>query len=494
MFKKNYLIWMNTIIVFLFLCSFVLIQYNDTRYYNELASAQVKNDVKLAADNIRVGLESVTSQQRIVAETMSNDLYLRNWLLHEPDRSYNHRVPKTLRQALLADDSDWAYNYHDLYSYLKNYQQNYGYTNVFLVSTKTGCYYYNDGLNKVVNKKSHFDSWYYNFLDLKKSYDIQFDRDETKDYQLSVFVNYRITDEHGKLLGVVGTAQKVSEIDDNVKILEQQGKLKVYITNMGNAHNSFDESRGYYKKKEDLMELLGLSESELDGLEDKAQVLTDGNYMISSSPVKSLNWCIFTVKDTEEMMHTFLIRSRNGFIYVFITVLISGLLSFLMMGWINHTLFFSANVDETTRLPNRKSFRYIYEKKVKRRKRRVYSLAMIDVDNFKVYNDTQGHLYGNAILHYVAVHLKEMFQDIGVVARWGGDEFILLSYQSPARTKDLVDRLNTYLKEQTEIASISLSVGVTVIDPKHPLEDIMENADKALYAAKEAGKGCSRIY
>ena len=110
MFKKNYLIWMNTIIVFLFLCSFVLIQYNDTRYYNELASAQVKNDVKLAADNIRVGLESVTSQQRIVAETMSNDLYLRNWLLHEPDRSYNQRVPKTLRQALLADDSDWAYN------------------------------------------------------------------------------------------------------------------------------------------------------------------------------------------------------------------------------------------------------------------------------------------------------------------------------------------------------------------------------------------------
>lgn len=326
MFKKNYLIWMNAIIVFLFLCSFVLIQYNDTRYYNELASVQVKNDVKLAADNIRVGLESVTSQQRIVAETMSNDLYLRNWLLHEPDRSYNHRVPKTLRQALLADDSDWAYNYHDLYSYLKNYQQNYGYTNVFLVSTKTGCYYYNDGLNKVVNKKSHFDSWYYNFLDLKKNYDIQFDR------------------------------------------------------------------------------------------------------------------------------------------------------------------------DETTRLPNRKSFRYIYEKKVKRRKRRVYSLAMIDVDNFKVYNDTQGHLYGNAILHYVAVHLKEMFQDIGVVARWGGDEFILLSYQSPARTKDLVDRLNTYLKEQTEIASISLSVGVTVIDPKHPLEDIMENADKALYAAKEAGKGCSRIY
>jgi GGDEF domain-containing protein len=58
----------------------------------------------------------------------------------------------------------------------------------------------------------------------------------------------------------------------------------------------------------------------------------------------------------------------------------------------------------------------------------------------------------------------------------------------------MIDNLNEYLKKQNQLESISLSVGITIIDPKHSLEELMENADKALYAAKTAGKGCSMIY
>ena len=494
MIKKNYLIWNNLMIVILFLFAFLLIQYNDTRYYNELAMEQVKNDAKLASDNIRVELESVTAQQRIVSETMANDLYLRKWLKNEPDPGEQALVPKTLSAAWDVREENQPYDYYDLYLFLKQYQKNYGYTNVFLVSAKTGCYYYNGGLNKVIHRRSHFDSWYYNFVDLGKSYDIQFDRDETKDYRLSVFVNYRITDENGKLLGVVGTAQDVTNIDRRVYELEREGNLRIYITNMGNAHNSFTESRGYYKTQKDLAELFHFKEEELKEFESRDQIIEKMNHMISISPVPSLNWCIISDKNTEQMMHTFVIKSRNSFLYMLLNVVISGCISMFMMGRTNRNLVLRANMDETTRLPNRKYFRYIFDKKVKRGKRKVHSLAMVDVDNFKTYNDTHGHLYGNTILTFVAKSMKEAFDRKGVVARWGGDEFILLSYMSPAMTKAMIDDLNEYLKKQNRLESISLSVGITIIDPKHSLEELMENADKALYAAKTAGKGCSMIY
>jgi diguanylate cyclase (GGDEF)-like protein len=177
-----------------------------------------------------------------------------------------------------------------------------------------------------------------------------------------------------------------------------------------------------------------------------------------------------------------------------LNVVISGCISMFMMGRTNRNLELRANMDETTRLPNRKYFRYIFDKRIKRGKRKVHSLAMVDVDNFKTYNDTHGHLYGNTILTFVAKSMKEAFDHKGVVARWGGDEFILLSYMSPAMTKAMIDDLNEYLKKQNRLESISLSVGITIIDPKHSLEELMENADKALYAAKTAGKGCSMIY
>jgi diguanylate cyclase (GGDEF)-like protein len=159
-----------------------------------------------------------------------------------------------------------------------------------------------------------------------------------------------------------------------------------------------------------------------------------------------------------------------------------------------------SGVDELTGLPNRRSFEErlaMVWRKAKREKKPI-SLLMIDIDRFKVYNDTHGHLQGDQALKELAKILNASLRRAGDFAvRWGGEEFSVLLPDTSLEGAMIVAE---HIRSQTEAAVIrcfdesetrvTVSIGICTHIPtqKCGAESFVGAADKALYQAKDEGR------
>ncbi len=471
MLRRHYILFSNILMILLILGGFTIIELNDIRYYHLVAQEEVENAVSLTALNVATEIESASSEQRAVALAMSNDLFLQQWLKNESSSSQD-----------------------ELVSYLKKYKNTYDYTVTFLVSDASRYYYYNEGLNKIIDPKDNFDSWYYNFVALDQPYDIQVDRDEVNNYDISLFVNCRVEDEDGKLLGVVGSAKNINSLQDDMKYYESTYDLNVYITNIGNAHNSFTGSTDNYRQLSELSKTLGIDEEIFRNAGKDGYITTAHNKCMIVRHIDSLNWDVVIVKDTYSLKYAFLKRLRSNFIYVILLIIIMLTFSLFGMNHINRRLVASENTDELTGLANRKLFEDLFAKLSGRYRRHEASFFILDIDNFKHFNDTLGHLYGNSVLQLVSSELKELVGDNGVAARWGGDEFVGYLKLSTEKAYNLLSQLNSRLEDKETQMDIHVSVGICNAHGKYNLEQLTYMADLALYHSKENGKAQCSIY
>jgi diguanylate cyclase (GGDEF)-like protein len=130
------------------------------------------------------------------------------------------------------------------------------------------------------------------------------------------------------------------------------------------------------------------------------------------------------------------------------------------------------------------------------------SLLMIDVDKFKVYNDTYGHLHGDKVLKMIAETICATLNRAGdYVARFGGEEFCVLLPGAEIEGATLVaeqirEAIQSLVIQSDDGAAckITISVGVHSLIPgiTDTIPDLIAKADSALYAAKEAGRNCVR--
>ena len=146
-----------------------------------------------------------------------------------------------------------------------------------------------------------------------------------------------------------------------------------------------------------------------------------------------------------------------------------------------------SNIDELTRLPNRKVFLEAFAA-MKNRQDHSRSLFILDIDNFKHINDKLGHNCGDKALSDLAVAIRTVLGKDAVVARWGGDEFIGLLPTSEAEKtlEHLLDYIDTRMRG--EYGKITISVGLTAVDSEMTAREVTEIADKALYLSKSEGR------
>ncbi len=150
--------------------------------------------------------------------------------------------------------------------------------------------------------------------------------------------------------------------------------------------------------------------------------------------------------------------------------------------------------DELTGLYNRRGFFLLAEQQLKladREKRRLYVLYT-DIDDLKAINDTYGHPQGDTALKDVATILKNTYRKSDLIARIGGDEFVMLALESePASPETLTRRLQkdliTHNTNEQRPFHLSISVGWACYDPQSPcsLEDLLHRADQAMYSQKQ---------
>jgi len=156
-----------------------------------------------------------------------------------------------------------------------------------------------------------------------------------------------------------------------------------------------------------------------------------------------------------------------------------------------------ATHDGLTGLPNRMLFMQKLENAIEEAARRQESLAVlfVDLDRFKQINDQFGHSVGDKVLVVVARRLKQVLCTADVVARLGGDEFIVLiegpraAEAAPAIASRIVDTLNEELLMDGHNMAVGASIGISQFpDDSGTAEELLLNADAAMYAAKSGGR------
>jgi len=160
----------------------------------------------------------------------------------------------------------------------------------------------------------------------------------------------------------------------------------------------------------------------------------------------------------------------------------------------------NANIDLLTGLFNRRFLETVLPKEVERARRQSLPLAlvMLDVDNFKRINDSQGHPAGDNKLREIARILQNMVRRSDIVCRWGGEEFVLLLPEVFLETDEDGQGLNQHLEKiRQAVAKVAVdqenrvgtvSMGVAMLNPDMIGEDLLKAADEALYQAKNNGR------
>jgi diguanylate cyclase (GGDEF)-like protein len=164
----------------------------------------------------------------------------------------------------------------------------------------------------------------------------------------------------------------------------------------------------------------------------------------------------------------------------------------------------SAITDPKTGLYNHGYFMQRLEQEIARvlRHGAKAGILMLDVDHFKKFNDTWGHLAGDEVLIHISRTMKRAVRSEDVAARFGGEEFCALVIECDAsrivevaeRIRSSIERMSVPYKDET--LSVTASLGCCVIDPdlRARASDYIDMADKALYLSKSGGRNRSTIY
>lgn len=166
-------------------------------------------------------------------------------------------------------------------------------------------------------------------------------------------------------------------------------------------------------------------------------------------------------------------------------------------------IFNLAHYDGLTKLPNRAYFLDNLEQSLSRAVRSNEKLAVLflDLDNFKIINDTMGHASGDELLKLVGNHLRSSVRELDTVSRLGGDEFtiILRDVQSNREIETVVERIMSLSKTSVTLGQkdimISTSIGISVFpDDANDTDTLLKNADVAMYQAKADGKNNYKFF
>lgn len=154
-----------------------------------------------------------------------------------------------------------------------------------------------------------------------------------------------------------------------------------------------------------------------------------------------------------------------------------------------------ANTDSITGLPNRNAIHELITEAIENAGDTQVGIVYLDLDNFKKVNDAYGHMFGDQLLQSVSLAILSCLDDNQLLARFGGDEFIVLATQTyQVALEATASRILTRLRQPFRIGLIEVYTGCSIgisLAPQHghDCESVIRNADTAMYTAKEGGRG-----
>lgn len=412
-----------------------------------------------------------------VSSMMANDTFLKDWVL---------KGEKDITQIT---------------KYLWEIKEKYDFFSTFLISSQTLNYYHFKGLHKQMSPDDEHDDWYYNFIKSGKKYVIEVDANEASEDILTVFINHRLNDYQGKLIGVTGVGLKLTSIGRMLNLFEQKYGKNIYLVDKNGTIQIHSNQRLVLRKN--IHNTEGMEQIASDLLANPSTTTIreysqkDKSLIVMSTYIPEFDWFLIVEHNQSQGMQE--INSnlfRNVLIGLAVTILVI-IINVLMINHFQGKLEQMAITDDMTGLGNRRFFIWQAKREVSLSSRsgQPLSLLMLDIDHFKMVNDRYGHEAGDYVLKKVSDILKSTLREGDHCGRMGGEEFAVLLPQTSTESAGSVAERIRVLIEGTPVftptgsCSVTISVGVaTCLDPAMDFDTLMRKADAAMYQAKREGR------
>tara|TARA_R110002153_G_scaffold5929_6_gene27381 strand:- start:572 stop:2038 length:1467 start_codon:yes stop_codon:yes gene_type:complete len=368
----------------------------------------------------------------------------------------------------------------------------------FVASETSRTQYYSDGSTLPLNAAKV--EWY--FRAKNASQNIVAALGNRKD--VHIYFDIKIYNKQGDFLGFIGVGKRLdSFITSFEKIKDKYDYDFVFVDHNDDIVLSSDQSlladgKGI-KKIQQVPWFKALTSVQQSGQEPNDNVLVSvagDDLLISKADLKVLNWKFFLVNSLNvrqnETTKVFILQT----LYIAFVLLLGLLIARIAIPYIQAEFASKHQNDPLTQLPNRAHLAWRFKQIVKEKQHVCAIIA--DIDLFKIINDTHGHAVGDLILCEFAEVIKSQLRDVDVMGRWGGEEFVILlpytdfhiAYEVAERARVAISRHNFMAGDK--VLNITASFGVAFRAAAYKLEDIVKQADEALYLAKREGRNIVR--
>ncbi len=435
----------------------------------------VESDLPLTSDTLYSEIQQDLLKPIFVSSLMAHDTFVRDWVLD------GERDPGRMTR------------------YLAEIQQKYDAFTAFFVSERTGVYYQSKGVLKSVHPDEPRDVWFYRVRGMERPYETNVDPDLANHDTITIFINFRVLDYQGRFLGATGVGLQASMVKQLVERYEREYRRTITFVDRNGMLQLY--GRDYDARQPDIRQRPGIAaiaDALLATEQGSFEYRRDGQtFFVNSRFIPDLDWYLLV-----EQNGTAALASAQR---TLVTSLGVGAAATLVVGWLcallvrrsHRRLETLAATDPLTGLLSRLAFAVVFAQAAERARRepKPMALAFFDIDHFKAINDTHGHAVGDRVLAMVAERLQAAVRGGDALARWGGEEFLLLledcdldaAAAVAEKARAAVAGAPRALADGGALA-LTLSAGVAERRPGEDAAALIARADAALYRAKRAGR------
>jgi len=445
-----------------------------TNYYISLKNSktQLKNiSLPLSLDNIYTEIQKNIVQPYLVSSMMANDTFVQDWLKNSEE------------------------NQEKITEYLSAIKNKYNMFSTFLVSNISDNYYTQDGFIEKVDPKNTHNQWYFKFIQDQNMHEINIDANENLSNTLMMFINYKILDKQYKLIGATGVALKTKYINDMLRSFRQRYGFKVTFFNKNGDVVLSEKNYNDYKSIQSSPILQSFKEEIITKESNTIEIEKDQeNFIIHTKYIEELHlYLTVEAKVSDYATNLKKVLYFNLFaslaIVLFIVIVIYRLIH-------RHSIKLEemAFLDPLTNIYNRRIFLKKLQQSITTTNKQNFCVVFIDIDDFKNINDTKGHHIGDEVLKLISKEIKDSLREMDIIARWGGEEFVLLLPDIDIKNGEkLAQRIRLGMEHNIKIQdilsdNITVSIGITKFQEEDTVDTIVKRADDAMYTSKRTGK------
>ncbi|PIE70146.1 MAG: sensor domain-containing diguanylate cyclase [Deltaproteobacteria bacterium] len=389
--------------------------------------------------------------------------------------------------------------------YLKALQHESGFVSTFFVSEATGLYYHHTGIVKTLHSEDDQDAWYYTFRSSGQSHKMKVTTREAADGTVRVFVHHRVEDNQGRLLGVAGVGMTLADISRRLSAYETQYGVNILLVSPEGRVQA-DSGTGQMTRTNirNLPGLLTVADLFLGQTRVRpvyAYETGGARFLLTVRHIPELDCYLLVIKNEPPELTDIRWNYYRSLAFALIMICCIIGICVLAVNFFQRQIDQMAIVDALTGAGNRRAFNQAFMMATYRFNRNdtPFCLLILNVDHFKEINDSFGHRQGDRVLLGVADICRRSIREHDSLARWSGDEFIVLVEGGIRSAEAVAHRIRAqvgernYSMETSEGLSVRVSCGIAAYQAGFSMDDVIARADAALSHAKAAGRNTVRV-